>query len=219
MNEPVYPASPAPSTRSLVTILLVLAGALLQVAGSSRRPDEEKTAAQSRSEGPLSLVMPKNGAYTGAYVDFGEGEDDVTYDALTGFEQIDRQTSGHGRLWQFLGRTGLSRQKPCASSPATAPCRSSSGHPGTSPTRRAEGRTASTCAKSLPANGTLYRRMGRCGPAIRQTPAGHLGPGDERHLVSLVRLFLRRQQGHRPQGRASPLCRAGTVQTGLPLCG
>jgi len=39
-------------------------------------------------EGPLALVMPPNGVYTGAYVDFGEGEAQVTYDALTAFERL-----------------------------------------------------------------------------------------------------------------------------------
>jgi len=34
------------------------------------------------------LLMPAQGAYTGAYVDFGEGEDEVTYDALTAFEEL-----------------------------------------------------------------------------------------------------------------------------------
>jgi len=41
-----------------------------------------------KEEGPQELVMPAAGAYTGAYVDFGEGEDDVTYDAIAGFEQM-----------------------------------------------------------------------------------------------------------------------------------
>lgn len=39
-------------------------------------------------QGPVSLLMPKNSAYTGAYVDFGEGESQVTYDALVHFEQL-----------------------------------------------------------------------------------------------------------------------------------
>lgn len=39
-------------------------------------------------EDPKEFVMPDNGAYTGAYVDFGEGEDDVTYDAIADFERL-----------------------------------------------------------------------------------------------------------------------------------
>lgn len=37
---------------------------------------------------PQELVIPAHGAYTGAYVDFGDGEDDITYDALTAFSQL-----------------------------------------------------------------------------------------------------------------------------------
>lgn len=44
--------------------------------------------AKVEARGPQELVMPGKGAYTGAYVDFGEGEDDVTYDAITSFEQM-----------------------------------------------------------------------------------------------------------------------------------
>ncbi len=41
-----------------------------------------------KDQGPLSLLMPKNSAYTGAYVDFGEGESNVTYDALIDFQHL-----------------------------------------------------------------------------------------------------------------------------------
>jgi len=50
------------------------------------RQNEEPIAA--KPPGPLALVMPANGAYTGAYVDFGEGECQVTYEALTDFEEM-----------------------------------------------------------------------------------------------------------------------------------
>ncbi len=33
------------------------------------------------------LAVPEKGAYTGAYVDFGEGEDDVTLEAIERFEK------------------------------------------------------------------------------------------------------------------------------------
>jgi len=39
-------------------------------------------------QGPEELLMPSKGAYTGAYVDFGEGEGNVTYDAIASFEQM-----------------------------------------------------------------------------------------------------------------------------------
>jgi hypothetical protein len=40
------------------------------------------------AEGQVSLVMPENGVYTGAFIDFGTGESQVTYDALTAFERL-----------------------------------------------------------------------------------------------------------------------------------
>ena len=45
-------------------------------------------AVRGKNQGPQELVMPSKGAYTGAYVDFGEGEDHVTYDAITAFEKM-----------------------------------------------------------------------------------------------------------------------------------
>ncbi len=50
--------------------------------------DKKPPAENTQKAAPLTLLMPAHGAYTGAYVDFGEGEDDVTYDALTAFEQM-----------------------------------------------------------------------------------------------------------------------------------
>ena len=50
--------------------------------------DKKKNADTAKKEGQLALIMPANAAYTGAYVDFGEGESNVTFDAITGFEKI-----------------------------------------------------------------------------------------------------------------------------------
>ena len=41
-----------------------------------------------QQQGPLTLRMPPDSAYTGAYVDFGEGEAQVSYDALVDFEHL-----------------------------------------------------------------------------------------------------------------------------------
>jgi len=38
--------------------------------------------------GPAKLVFPKEGAYTGAYIDFGEAEDKVSLDAIEDFEKM-----------------------------------------------------------------------------------------------------------------------------------
>jgi beta-mannanase len=37
---------------------------------------------------PEQLVIPAEGAYTGAYMDFGDQEDDVTLEAIEGFEKL-----------------------------------------------------------------------------------------------------------------------------------
>jgi beta-mannanase len=43
--------------------------------------------AAGQPEEVQSLVIPEKGAYTGAYVDFGDGEDDVTLEAIEKFEK------------------------------------------------------------------------------------------------------------------------------------
>ena len=70
--------------------LLVLLGLLVVLTGCGRggEPADKRVPAAAVPTGPVDLVMPKDGAYTGAYVDFGEGEGDVTYDALMDFEKL-----------------------------------------------------------------------------------------------------------------------------------
>ncbi len=63
---------------------------------------KNEEAAKGKDQGPVALVMPDKGAYTGAYVDFGEGEGNVTYDALTGFEKMTGKhlaIVGFGNFW------------------------------------------------------------------------------------------------------------------------
>ena len=68
------------------TIRLCLAAALLttgcreQLAYPAPRPS-------GSPEAPLRLVIPEQGAYTGAYMDFGESEDDVTLEQIEAFEE------------------------------------------------------------------------------------------------------------------------------------
>ena len=48
------------------------------------------------------LAVPEKGAYTGAYVDFGEGEDDVTLEAIERFEKMvgkHQAIIGLGNFW------------------------------------------------------------------------------------------------------------------------
>ena len=51
--------------------------------GCGRKP---LVAEQASAPPPKRLVVPEHGAYTGAYMDFGEREDDVTLEAIEDFE-------------------------------------------------------------------------------------------------------------------------------------
>jgi len=80
-------------TRKLHTLFALAAVLLFLGLGGAGCKEKDATAnngnaGKIENTGAAKLLMPSNGAYTGAYVDFGEGEDDVTYDALTDFEQL-----------------------------------------------------------------------------------------------------------------------------------
>ncbi len=44
--------------------------------------------AQVDPNGPVEVVISEHGAYTGAFMDFGEGEDDVSLEEIEDFEQM-----------------------------------------------------------------------------------------------------------------------------------
>ncbi len=50
------------------------------------------------------LVIPEKGAYTGAYCDFGEGEDAVTYEALDNFQELTGKPMAIVAFGSFWGR-------------------------------------------------------------------------------------------------------------------
>ena len=59
---------------------LVFTGCREQPAASASQPLQAPSP-------PLQLVIPERGAYTGAYLDFGEAEDDVTFEQIEAFEE------------------------------------------------------------------------------------------------------------------------------------
>ena len=73
--------SPLPARISFILLLLML------VLGAGCR-DQATPDGPHKTAEQLTLVMPANGVYTGAFVDFGDGESHVTYEALTGFERL-----------------------------------------------------------------------------------------------------------------------------------
>ena len=74
------------SVEILKTIRLFLAAALLATGCREQLADPAPEPSAS-PKAPLHLVIPKQGAYTGAYIDFGESEDDVTLEQIEGFEE------------------------------------------------------------------------------------------------------------------------------------
>ncbi len=46
------------------------------------------SAPEPKDEGPLTVAVPEKGAYTGAYIDFGDNEDEVTLEGIEAFEKL-----------------------------------------------------------------------------------------------------------------------------------
>ena len=57
------------------------------------------------------LQIPEKGAYTGAYCDFGDGEDGVTYEALEDFQQLTGKTMALVAFGSFWGRGSFPTQQ------------------------------------------------------------------------------------------------------------
>src|SRR5262249_42785998 len=49
---------------------------------------KQATTAVPDSNAPVEVVIPQHGAYTGAFMDFGDAEDDVTLETIEDFEQM-----------------------------------------------------------------------------------------------------------------------------------
>ena len=76
-----------PPQRARISFFLMLPLMLFLAAACRDQAEVVKTATNT-AEGPVALAMPQNGVYTGAYIDFGEGESEVTYDVLIAFERL-----------------------------------------------------------------------------------------------------------------------------------
>ena len=77
---------PGPS-RGAPLLRVVIAVLALSLAGCGRSPAPADQQNQA-SKKPPSLVVPAQGAYTGAYIDFGDLEDGVTLEGIEDFEQL-----------------------------------------------------------------------------------------------------------------------------------
>ena len=74
--------SPGAALRPLVWALV------LSCATACERKHLPEPKSSEAAAGPEKLALPKEGAYTGAYMDFGEYEDDVTLERIEGFEEL-----------------------------------------------------------------------------------------------------------------------------------
>lgn len=79
----------APAVRSFLTFLVLLACMPGICTGQDHGDTEHfPSPTPGQNQEASTLLMPQNSAYTGAYIDFGDGESHVTYDALVDFEQL-----------------------------------------------------------------------------------------------------------------------------------
>src|SRR6195256_334417 len=49
---------------------------------------EKKTTVPRDPNAPVEVLLPEHGAYTGAFMDFGDEEDDVTLEIIEDFEKM-----------------------------------------------------------------------------------------------------------------------------------
>jgi len=96
-------------TQAFLILLPVLFFVLALCSGCQKNddPDKQKNTANAIKDGPVTLSMPSTSAYTGAYVDFGEGESNVTFEALTRFEQMTGKHLAVIALGNFWGDQGF----------------------------------------------------------------------------------------------------------------
>jgi hypothetical protein len=92
------------------SILFVIAAFLVLFVSLFAGCTHEK-AIKGGENGPVKLVMPAKGAYTGAYVDFGDGEGHVTLDAVEGFEKMTGKHLAVVAFGNFWGEQTFPRKR------------------------------------------------------------------------------------------------------------
>src|SRR5213082_482827 len=71
---------------SFVIRHFALTMATLSILSCNKTPSSQN--AQIDPNGPVEVAVPEHGAYTGAFMDFGDEEDDVTLEMIEDFEQM-----------------------------------------------------------------------------------------------------------------------------------
>jgi hypothetical protein len=113
-------------------------GILLALSSCHQRTRTEKV----DRDAAVEVMVPEHGAYTGAFIDFGEAEEDVTLEGIEDFETMvasTRRSSPH----RASGANRIFQPEVSRSSGSIAPCPWFSGRPGTGPIRRAPDQTVS----------------------------------------------------------------------------
>src|ERR1700741_892328 len=67
---------------------LVVCSAASIFAVASCKRSEPAPRMEVDPSGPVEVVIPERGAYTGAFMDFGDAEDDVTLEMIEDFETL-----------------------------------------------------------------------------------------------------------------------------------
>lgn len=68
--------------------LLALACAATALTGCQKNALQTDDGSERKPQRPQTLGLPAKGAYTGAFIDFGDTEDDVTLEKIEGFEKL-----------------------------------------------------------------------------------------------------------------------------------
>src|SRR6267378_4490569 len=72
-------ASKTQSLRTVIFLALIALASACHQRSKSNRPDNNES---------VEVMVPEHGAYTGAFIDFGEAEEDVTLEGIEDFETM-----------------------------------------------------------------------------------------------------------------------------------
>jgi len=89
--------------RTCFAVIVVVVVSSLALIGCRR----SVAVAQVDPNGPVEVVIPEQGAYTGAFMDFGDEEDDVTLETIEDFEQMVGKHQAIIASSKLLGRTNF----------------------------------------------------------------------------------------------------------------
>ena len=146
-------------SQRLLKPLFVALGVAFLLAGC----EKQSATATVDPNGPAEVVIPEHGAYTGAFMDFGDAEDDVTLETIEDFEQMVGKHQAIIASSSYWGEQNFPDRQSRMSSGGTARCRLCFGRHGTSHTEEDHGPdkfqfNRDPCGQV----GRIHRHVGRC---------------------------------------------------------